>query len=266
MIKAIIEKIRSQGKIKIINTFNNNPQHPESQSSFPDLFVVTPPVKTQDEYYPFNILEEDFNLKGRKNVFKKEKTFQERMDESAKKSRYDHFMNHRIWQVSDRFNTPQNIFSTINYFKKSYEELILSKKLDSDFMADSIPFFIIIDGRLIFLDDKSKMQKIFKEIVPNEDYQVLISTYANDKFLNQPLLQLYSENPELKEYELKNQKNIYKINMLENGSIKLVATYLSNLELKDKNYIKKYSFFGVRSTVIVSPENKPIIKYSYFVQ
>ncbi len=263
--KAIIEKIRYQGKIKIINELNNNPQHPEYQSSFPDLFNFVPKPNNQDKFYPFTRLDEDFDLQGRKNILKMDKNFKERMNKNIQESYYKNFISDSLWKVSDQLNSSKNIQFTINNFQKSYENIKFSNELDKKFMADFNPSLFIVNDNLIFADDQKKMIQDFKKIIPNLTFQKLVSTYANQKFLYQSYRQLISENPEINQYQIKNSRNIYKIDTLNDGSIKLIATNLSDLDIKDENNIQKYKSFGIRATIILSPNNFPIMKYSHFI-
>lgn len=263
---AIFEKIRHEGKIKIINELNNNPKHPEYQSSFPDLFNITPKPNNQNSFYPFVKLNENFDLEGRKNILEIDKNFRIRMTKNIQESYYNDFSNDASWKVSDRLNSSENINSAIKYFHKNYENLKLSDELDKKFMDNSYPTLYIVNNNLIFFNDKSQMIQDFKKIVPDHESQKLISAYANEKFLYQSYLQLISENPEIEDYEIKNSRNIYKIDYLNDGSIKLVATNLSDLDVKNDNYIPKYKSFGIRATAIISPNNLPIMKYSHFTK
>ncbi|CAL4326634.1 Putative uncharacterized protein Yba3 [Buchnera aphidicola (Brachycaudus tragopogonis)] len=266
-IKAIIDKIRSQGKIKIINQLNNNPTHPEYQSSFPDL--LNAPAKTHDNknnFYSTTRFDENFDLEGRKNILKIDKTFKERMNKSVQESYYNNFVNHDLWQVSDQLNSLENISFTIKNFQKHYENLKLSNELDNQFMNDSHPFLFIINDNFINLNNRTQMIQDFQKIIPESNFQKLISTYANQKFLYQSYLQLVSENPEINEYQIKNSRNIYKIDQLDDGSIKLVATNLSDLDIKNNNNIAKYKSFGIRATVVIPLKDAPVMKYSHFLK
>lgn len=264
--RAIIEKIRNKGKIKIVNELNNNPKHPEYQSSFPDLLTINP-KNNQNDFYNSVRLDENFDLEGRNSILKIDNNFQERMDKSIQKSYYEDFNlnNNQSWKVSDQLDSLKNIRDTIEHFQKCYQNLKFSNELDKTFMNDSYSSIFIINDNLIFSNDREKMIKDFKKIIPDIDSQQLISIYANKKFLSQSYLQFISEHPEINEYKIRNSRNIYKINSLDNGSIKLVATHLSDLDVKNDNYIKKYKTLGIRATIIIFPNNLPIIKYSHFV-
>ncbi|WP_261979584.1 hypothetical protein [Buchnera aphidicola] len=261
-----MDKIRYQGKIKIINELNNNPKHPEYQSSFPDLFTFTPKPDYQNSFYPFLRIDENFDLEGRKNIYQSDKNFKKRMHKSIEESYYNDFVNDSSWQVSDQLNSLDNIGATIKYFQNNYENSKFSNELDKSFMTDFYRSLFIIDEKLIFSNNKNQMIEDFKKIIPDIESQKLISTYANQKFLHQSYLQLISENPEIHQYQVKNSRNIYKINHLNDGSIKLVATNLSDLNVKNKNYIQKYKNFGIRATIIIPPNSLPIMKYSHFIK
>ncbi|QIQ42183.1 MAG: hypothetical protein G4A98_02925 [Buchnera aphidicola (Microlophium carnosum)] len=267
-IRSIIEKIRYQGKIKIINKLNNNPLHPEYQSSFPDLLTATPKPKNENDFYPFKRLDENFDLEGRKDILKTDESFRKRMEKNIQESYYHDFNNNNnnLWTVSDQLNSFHNIRFTIKNFQQNYESLKSSNHLNRNFMNDSNPFLFIINDNLIPINTRNQMLQDFKKIIPNIDSQKLISTYANQMFLRQSYLQLISEHPEINQYQIKHSRNLYKIDFLNDGSIKLVATNLSDLDTNNDNYIQKYKSFGIRATVILPPDNFPIIKYSHFVQ
>ncbi|WAI02934.1 hypothetical protein [Buchnera aphidicola] len=264
--RAIIDKIRYQGKIKIINELNNNPKHPEYQSSFPDLFTFIPKPNNENNFYPLKRLDENFDLQGRKNILQIDKKFKERMNKSVQEAYYNNFINNDSWEVSDQLNSLKNIRLTIKHFQKEYENSKFSNELDKKFMNDSYPSLFIVNDNLIPLNNRTKMIQDFKKIMPNIKFQKLISTYANQKFLYQSYLQLVSENPEINEYQIKNSRNIYKITNLNDGSIKLVATNLSDLDMKNKNYIPKYKSLGIRATIVIPPNNLPIMKYSHVIK
>jgi hypothetical protein len=264
--RAIIEKIRYQGKIKIINELNNNPQHPEYQSSFPDLLTLTPKPNDSNNFYPFVRIDENFDLQGRKNIYQSDSDFKKRMNKSIEESYYNNFINDSSWKVSDQLNSLDNIRFTVNYFQQNYENSKFSNELEKTFMTDSYPALFIINDKLIFSNNKNQMIEDFKKIIPDIQSQKLISTYANQKILHQSYLQFISEHPEINQYQIKNSRNIYKINNLDDGSIKLVATNLSDLDVKNRNDIQKYKSFGIRATVVIPPNSLPIMKYSHFLK
>ncbi|AEO08913.1 hypothetical protein BAKON_592 [Buchnera aphidicola str. Ak (Acyrthosiphon kondoi)] len=265
-IRAIIEKIRYQGKIKIISKLNGNPLHPEYQSSFPDLLAITPKIHNEDDFYPFKKFDENFDLEGRKSILKMDSNFRKRMNKNIQESYSNDFKSDGTWTVADQLNSFHNIRSTIEQFEKNYQSLKSSNNLDKTFMADFNPFLFIINNNLITINDRNKMLEEFKKIIPNIESQKLISTYANQKFLQQSYLQLVSEHPEINQYNMKHSRNIYKIDFLDDGSIKLIATNLSDLDINNNNYIQKYKSFGIRATIILPPDNLPIMKYSYFLK
>lgn len=266
-IRSLIEKIRYQGKIKVVNKLNGNPKHPEFQSSFPDLLIPIPQSNNENNLYPSEIIDENFDLQGRKNILKQDKTFKLRMNKSIKESYYNDFIEHNTsWKVSDQFDSSENIASTIKDFQEIYEVLKCSAALDEQFMKDYHSSLFVINDQLITSENREEMIENFKKILPNINSQKLISIYANQKFLYQSYLQLISEHPELEDYQARNSRNIYKINNLSDGSIKLVVTNLSDLDIKNENYIQKYKSLGVRATVVFSSNHLPIIKYSHFFQ
>lgn len=188
------------------------------------------------------------------------------MNKDIQASYYHDFISDGEWKVSDQINSFHNIRATIKDFQKNYESLKLSDNLDQTFMTDSNPFLFIINDNLIPINNRNQVLNDFKKIIPNVDSQKLISTYANQKFLHKSYLQLISEHPEISQYQVRNLRNIYKIDFLNDGSIKLVATNLSDLNINDDNYIQKYKSFGIRATIVLPPDNLPIMKYSYFIK
>ncbi|QCI20744.1 hypothetical protein D9V67_03005 [Buchnera aphidicola (Brachycaudus cardui)] len=188
------------------------------------------------------------------------------MNKSVQESYYNDFVNHDLWQVSDQSNSLENIKFTIKNFQNNYENLKSSNELDNQFMNDSYQSLFIVNENIITLNDRRKMIQDFKKIIPEVELQKLISTYANQKFLYQSYLQLISETPEINEYQIKNSRNIYKIDKLDDGSIKLVATNLSDLDIKNNNNISKYKSFGIRATIVIPPNDLPIMKYSHFIK
>lgn len=265
--RAIIDKIRRQGKIKIVNKLNNNPKHPQYQSSFPDLLTITPKKNNQDSFYNSMRLDENFDLEGRKNISQTDNNFRERMNKSVQQSYYEDFaFDNSSWKVSDQLNSLKNITNTIKHFQEYYENSKFSQDLDKKFMNDLNSSLFIVNKNLIFSSNREKMIQDFKKIIPDINSQKLIATYANQKFLYRSYLQLISEHPEIDQYQIKNSKNIYKIDNLNDGGIKLVATNLSDLNIKNQNYIKKYKSLGVRATIIIYPNALPIIKYSHFIK
>nr|WP_226989523.1 hypothetical protein [Buchnera aphidicola] len=188
------------------------------------------------------------------------------MNKNIQESYSNDFKSDGTWTVADQLNSFHNIRSTIEQFEKNYQSLKSSNNLDKTFMADFNPFLFIINNNLITINDRNKMLEEFKKIIPNIESQKLISTYANQKFLQQSYLQLVSEHPEINQYNMKHSRNIYKIDFLDDGSIKLIATNLSDLDINNNNYIQKYKSFGIRATIILPPDNLPIMKYSYFLK
>ena len=259
---TIIEKVKEQGKLKIVNKLNNNPNHPEYQSSFPDLQVMNP--KKENTWYPF--IDENFDTEEKKGTFKVNQKFKDRMNRSIEKSHYNYFTNNDIWTVSNTSNSSsKNVFSTISNFQKLYENLRFSKELNKDFMTDFNSSLFVIDGNVVFSTNKQEMMDKFKKFVPNIMDQKLISAYAHPKVLGQSYFQLISEHPELNQYQIVKSRNFYKITHIDNNQIKLVATNLSDLRSTDENIVRPYHSFGVRTSIILSDKDLPIIKYSNFV-
>ncbi|QCI16268.1 hypothetical protein D9V59_02930 [Buchnera aphidicola (Artemisaphis artemisicola)] len=205
-------------------------------------------------------------MKGRKNIYQVDSDFKKRMNKNIEKSYYNHFIENNSWTVSDQLKSLSNIESTINHFQQNYDNLKFSSELDESFMTDSNPSLFIIDGTVIVANDKETMMKSFTKITPDIQTQKLISTYANQNFLHQSYVQLVSEHPEIQQYQIKNSRNLYIVDTFVDGSIKLVATNLSDLKTDDNNPTQKYKSFGTRATIVLSPYNLPTLKYSHFVK
>ncbi|QNS02109.1 MAG: hypothetical protein ICW73_02035 [Buchnera aphidicola (Pentalonia nigronervosa)] len=191
-----------------------------------------------------------------------------KMDQSNQKLHDRNFLidQHSPWQVSEQSNSMQNIVNTTRDFQKSYQLLKQSTELDSQFMQDVYSSLVIVNDQLIPNTNRTEMIAKFKKCLPNVNAQKFVSTYANEKFLNRSYLQLISEHPEIQNYQLKNSRNIYTVHTFKDGSIKLVATNLSDMHAKNSNYVQKYKSLGIRATVIMLKNEFPIIKYSYFMQ
>ncbi|WP_295164024.1 hypothetical protein [uncultured Buchnera sp.] len=265
-IHTIIEKVKEQGRLKIVNKLNNNPNHPEYESFFPDLHVMVPKKENLNTWYPFN-LDESFDIEVREGTLKVNQKFKDRMNRTIEKSHYKYFTDHNVWTVSDKLDlSPENVFSTMTHFQKIYEKLkSSSQELNEDFMTDFHSSLFVIDGNLIHSTNKEDMIEKFKKIVPNIMDQKLISAYAHPKILKQSYLQLLSEHPEINQYQIINSRNIYTITHIDNNQIKLVATNLSNLRSKDKNSTQPYYSFGIRTSIILPSKNSPTIKFSHFM-
>lgn len=264
--RAIIEKIRYQGKIKIVNKLNGNPKHPAFESSFPDLHKPIPKRNHKYGFYGLERFHEHFDLPKIKNISSISNNSIKKTYKNTQQSYSDDVVNHNPWHVSDRLNSYENIIFTIKSFDAIYERLKLSDSLNEKFMTDVNPSLFIINDHIMSLKNKSEMIKDFKEMIPNIAFQKLLSIYANQEFLYQSYLQFGSEHQDMSKYRIKHSQNIYKINTLDDGSIKLVATNLSDLDIKNENDIQKYKSFGIRATVIFPRNDVPLIKYSHFLK
>lgn len=264
-IHTIIEKVKETGRLKVVNKLNKNPLHPEYESSFPDLHEMVPKKQSLNKWYPSN-LDENFDIEVREGVLKVNQKFKDKMNRSIEKSHYNYFTSNNNWKVSNKTDlSSENIFSTVTHFQKIYEKLKSSQELYKDFMRDFNSSLFVIDGNLIYSTNKEDMIEKFKKIVPNKRDQKLISAYAHPQILGQSYLQLLSEYPELDQYQIINSRNIYTITHIDDNQIKLVATNLSNISPENENSDYSYHSFGVRTSIILSFENEPIIKYSHFI-
>jgi hypothetical protein len=265
-IDTIIEKVKEEGRLKVVNKLNKNPRHPEYESSFPDLNVAVPKKENLNQWYPSN-LDENFDIEVREGTLRVDKKFRDRMNKAIEKSHYKYFTDNNIWKFSDKFDlSPANVFSMIRGFQKIYEKLkSSSEELNKDFMKDFHSAIFVIDGHLIPSTNKEDMIEKFKKIVPNITDQQLISAYAHPKILSQSYLHLLSEHPEINKYQTVNSRNVYTITHIDNNQIKLVVTHVSNLRAKDKNSIQPNYSFKIRTSIILSAANSPRVKFSKFV-
>ncbi|AWH90244.1 hypothetical protein DD681_00130 [Buchnera aphidicola (Melanaphis sacchari)] len=246
-IHTIIEKIRDTGKIKIVNKLNNNPLHPEYQSTFPDLHLASNKIDNSNQSY-LSSLNEQFDLENKNNIINR--YLINKIDNNFKKS-------------SIPIDIPEKIKEKIKLF---FEKSKPVNEINQDFMEDFHSSLFIVDGNLIYSTNKEDMIREFKKIVPNIEDRKFISTYARPKLLNKSYFELISEHPELNEYRITNSRNIYEINHLKDGTLQLIVTNLSDISPTDDNSIKRYCAFGVRASAILSPEsNSPIMEYSHFL-
>lgn len=265
-IGSIVDQIRYKGKIKIINTSNENPTHPQYLSTFPDLMNMPNKDNSENDDFSDNRFNETFDLEGRKQIFNQDENFKKRMEENVKKTDYNNFIHENQWQVFDQVNSLDNINYTIQTFQNKYRQLQSLNSFEESFMMESNPFVFIINDHIIPINTRKNMMESFEKIIPNVEVRRLISTYANKKILRQSYLQFLSEHPDIQKYEFKNLKNTYNISYLNDGSIKLVATHTSDIDTKSHNSISQYKSYGIRATIIFNANNMPIIKYSYFLK
>jgi hypothetical protein len=268
--KAVFDKVRREGKIKVVNKFNNNPKHPGSQSTFPDLFDFVPKHRHyQDAMYDAIRIDDNVNLHSNNHIIPKNKNFQSSTQKKIEKSYYENFLvKNGSWTVSTQLNSSKNIKNAINIFTEKYQDEKSKETLDENFMNDYYSSLFVINNHLIFSADKQSMMADFKRIIPNADQQKLISLYANPNIIHQAYLQLIAEHSEITQYQVNNSRSIYKVDVLDDGGIKLIATNLSDLENNNisDNDINNYHSFGIRATVLIYPNALPIIKYSHFIK
>ena len=108
------------------------------------------------------------------------------------------------------------------------------------------------------------MLKDFKRLIPNDIEQKFISQYANPVLLRRSYLKLIAEHPELNNYRITRANNFYEITHLEDGTIRIISTNISNFDYIDANDVTQHHSYGLKTTVIFSYKKAPIIQYSYF--
>lgn len=264
-IHALIERIRINGRLRVVNKLNHNPKHPEYESSFPDLNVEIPKEENFKIQYPED-LDENFNLYVRTKNLQLNQKFKDKMNRSIEKSHYNYFANNKnIWTVFEAPTAPKADGTTISSYQDVYEKLEIPEHLNKYFMIDFSSAVFFIDGHLIASSTKEEMIKSFKQLITNDIEQKFISQYANPKLLKESYLKLIAEHPELENARILRAKNYYDITHLEDGNIKIIATNMSDFNSIDRNGIIKSHSFGVKTSVIFSYTQAPIIKHSYFV-
>lgn len=265
-IHALIEKIRDQGRLKIVNKLNHNPKHPEYESSFPDLNVETPKKETFEIHYPSD-LDDDFDIEIQERYLEGRQKFQEKMNRSIEKSNYNYFASKKNnWVVFDQDVSSPKANNTTCTYKDMYEKLEVPKDFNQYFMIDFNSAVFFIDGHLISSSTKEEMMNSFKKLITNDIEQKFISQYANPSLLKQSYLKLIAEHPELEHARISDAKNFYEITHLEDGTIRIIASHVSEFYSVDANDVTQHHSFGVKTSVIFSYTKAPIIKYSYFIQ
>ncbi|WP_367682520.1 hypothetical protein [Buchnera aphidicola] len=278
IMSLLINKIRENGRLKIINKLNHNPKHPRYESSFPELIHDNinnqskniNNLDSDDFDENFNDVQEINDISAFISNIKKD-------IRNTKRSNNNYFMKNN---TSDIFNqlisVQKNQSNNKNEFKietkvedidleNIYKDVDFNKDLNKYFMIDYHSAVFFIDGHLVASPNKEDMLKDFKRLIPNEIEQKIIATYANPTLLKQSYQQLINERPELLRYRIVGSKNFYEINHLENGTIELVAKNTSNFYLIDANDVQENHSFEIRSNVIISLRNGPTIKHSHFV-
>ncbi|QFQ32729.1 hypothetical protein FQV33_01910 [Buchnera aphidicola (Aphis fabae)] len=263
-IHALIEKIREQGRLRIINKLNHNPKHPEYESSFPDLNVKIPKEENFKIQYPID-LDETFNVEVKERNLKDNQSFKEKINQSIKKSDVNYFKNAQNTPiVFDQFPSFPQPETKISY-KDMYEKLEVPENLNKYFMIDFHSAVFIIDGHLISARTKEDMLQGFKKLITNDIEQKFISQYANPALLKQAYLKLIAEHPELNNSRIVRAKNFYEITHLEDGTIRIIATNMSEFYSIDANDVTHHHSYGVKTQVIFSYTKAPIIEHSYFI-
>ncbi|UPT14375.1 hypothetical protein [Buchnera aphidicola] len=264
-IHALIERIREQGRLRVINKLNHNPKHPEYESSFPDLDVEIPKEENFKIQYP-NDLDEDFNIIVQQRSLKVNQSFKDKMNRSIEKAHYNYFdKDKHPWTVFKEPPSYPQSNNTVSYYKDMYKDLEVPKELHEYFMIDFDSAVFLIDGHLISSSTKEEMIKSFKKLITNDIEQKFISQYANPTLLKPSYLKLIAENPALNGSHIVRANNFYEITHLEDGTIRIVATNLSDFYSVNANDVTEHHSFGVKTTVIFSYSDAPIIKHSYFV-
>ncbi|QCI16798.1 hypothetical protein D9V60_02955 [Buchnera aphidicola (Aphis craccivora)] len=263
-IHALIEKIRDQGRLRVINKLNHNPKHPEYESSFPDLNVEIPKEENFKIRYPSD-LDENFDIEVQEQNLIENQVFKEKINTNIEKNHFNHLKNNKnTWTVFDESPSLSKAKSKVTY-KDMYEKLEIPEHFDKYFMIDFDSAVFLIDGHLISSTTKEGMMEGFKKLITNDIEQKFISQYANPALLKQAYLKLMAEHPELNKSRIVRAKNYYEITHLEDGTIRIIATNLSEFYSIDANDVTHHHSYGVKSSVIFSYTKAPIIKHSYVI-
>jgi len=264
-IHALIEKIREQGRLRVVNKLNHNPKHPEYESSFPDLNVEIPKEENFTVQYP-NDLDENFYTAVQQKNLQSDQIFKDKINSSINKAHYnDVDKNKHPWTVFKEPPLFPHSKNTVSYYKDMYKDLEIPKELNEYFMIDFDSAVFLIDGHLISSSTKEAMIENFKKLITNDIEQKFVSQYANPTLLKPSYLKLIAEHPGLNGSRIVRANNFYEITHLEDGTIRIVATNLSDFYSVNANDVTEHHSFGVKTTVIFSYTNAPIIKHSYFV-
>ncbi|QCI19091.1 hypothetical protein [Buchnera aphidicola] len=270
-IHILIEKIREEGRLKIVNKLNHNPKHPEYESSFPDLNIEDPKeekLKILDQNNLDENFDENLDIQVNEGNLKINSKFKHGINENIEKSEYNYFTNNT--NSSSIFNYPLssekiNNAATISSFQNVFETFTLPKHLDTNFMIDFHFADFLIDGKLISSSTKSKMLESFQKLIKTDTEQKIISIYANPMLLKKSYLKLIAKHPELNNVQVVRGKNFYEINHLKDGTIRIIDTNLSDFYSINSNNVKENHTFGVKTSIIFSYIEEPKIEYSYFV-
>ncbi|BBI01439.1 hypothetical protein BUCNMO_437 [Buchnera aphidicola (Nipponaphis monzeni)] len=103
-------------------------------------------------------------------------------------------------------------------------------------------------------------------IIPNAESIQLISTYANEGVFGQAYSNLLSKYPEVSKLRFNNSHVSYKINALDKDTFRIVATNLSELKPTYDFMQTPYHSLGMRSSMIFSKKNHPVMKNAFFVR
>lgn len=189
------------------------------------------------------------------------------MNRSIEKDHYKNFANTKnTWTVFDSSSSSQKSNNTISTYKDMYENLEIPEELDKYFMIDFNSAVFFVDGHLISSSTKEEMIKSFKKLITNDIEQKFISQYANPLLLKQAYLKLIDKHPEINNSHIVHAKNFYEITHLDDGTIRIISTNLSDFYTIDANDVTHQHVYGVKTSVIFSYTKATIIKHSYFVR
>ncbi|ALD15504.1 hypothetical protein IX46_03015 [Buchnera aphidicola (Aphis glycines)] len=251
--------------MRVVNKLNHNPKHPEYESSFPDLDVEIPKEENFQIQYP-NDLDENFNTIVQQKNLNINQSLTDAINRSIKQAHDNHVeKDQHTWTVFKEPPLRPQSNNTVSYYKDIPKDLEIPKDFNEYFMIDFNSAVFLIDGHLISSSTKEGMIESFKKLITNDIEQKFISQYANPTLLKPSYLKLISENPALDGSHIVRANNYYEITHLEDGTIRIVATNLSDFYFVNANDVTEHHSFGVKATVIFSYSDAPIIKNSYFI-
>ncbi|WP_343189444.1 hypothetical protein [Buchnera aphidicola] len=176
------------------------------------------------------------------------------------------FSDKTPWKISlllDKSITNFNKSEDLDY---SFKYLSKTKSLNPNFLNDLKNLDIIINGKKLINNNKQNRLDRFREFIPDLQSQQLISTYVNKSILLQPYLNLFKIHPELLKFKSKNSIINCEINQIDKNSFKILITDITKLNSKIDSSKNSYNSFGVRSVMIISKINEPILQHLFFVK
>ena len=263
-ITTLFDQIREQGHISIHRDLDEKGPIDKDPGLF---YTISSPNYSKDMFYPQENIDENFDLAHRQSVLKKNEALQKEMKKSVQEFNAKEASQQSVWKTSEKLNSIGYIGPIISKFEHVYNELENSLDIDENFIKNMNASTFIVNGNIITMNNnKDAILKDFKNLIPDSHFQKLIAAYSNISILNDSYSNLEKEYPELSQYDFRKSTNIYKVDNLPDGSVKISITNIADLEPRRNNLSTDYHAYGMRATIIASPYQTPVIKYSYFIK